>query len=273
MKKVINAVTKMLFAGGALCAGAVMPRMVKRPAAMPKVFYAHRGLHDNEGDAPENTMPAFQNAIDHGYGIELDVQLTKDGQVVVCHDYDLHRICGIERNVDSLTYKELQQYPILKSEERIPLFIDVLNLVDGQVPLIIELKVKDINSKIAEKADELLQSYAGVYCIESFHPMALSWYRRNHPDVCRGQLATRDAVKNNEALNFVLRHLLLNFLTAPDFIAYDIKYKEAFVKNFCRKVFNCPSVAWTVRNETELAESEEYYDYFIFEGFLPKKED
>ena len=249
-----------------------MPRIFKRPAAMPKVYYAHRGLHDNESDAPENTMAAFAKAVDHGYGIELDVQLTKDDQVVVCHDYNLKRICGVDRDIDTMTYEELQQYTVYDSEETIPLFTEVLELVDGQVPLIVELKVKDIYSRIAEKADDILQSYAGVYCVESFHPAALIWYRRNRPDVCRGQLATRNAVKESEKMSFVLRHLLLNFLTAPDFIAYDVNDKEAVSKNICRKIFGCPSVAWTIRSEEQLKEAEKYYDYFIFEGFLPEKD-
>lgn len=272
MSRVTDIIGKSVLTGGALYMGAILPRIFMRPATMPEVYYAHRGLHDNDSDAPENTLAAFAKAIEHGYGIELDVQLTKDGQVVVCHDYNLHRICGIERDVDSMTYEELKQYTIYESDETIPLFSDVLELVDGQVPLIIELKVKNMESEIAKKADELLQSYAGVYCIESFHPAALIWYRRNHPDVCRGQLATRNALKGDKKANFILRHLLLNFLTVPDFIAYDINDKEAFSKNICRKLFRCPSVAWTIRSEEQLKDAEEYYDYFIFEGFLPEKD-
>lgn len=272
MGKIIGGTTKALLGGGLFYLGAIMPRILNRPGKMPEVYYAHRGLHDNESDAPENTLAAFQKAVDHGYGIELDVQLTKDGQVVVCHDYNLHRICGIERDVDSFTYEELQEYTILDSDETIPLFTDVLELIDGQVPLIVELKMKNIDSKIAEKTDEILQHYAGVYCVESFHPAVLIWYRMNRPEVCRGQLATENALKDNEPINFVLRHLLLNFLTAPDFIAYDIKTKEEISKNICRKLYKCPSVAWTVRSEEELKEIEQYYDYVIFENFLPENE-
>ena len=273
MGKLTDRIGKIAVGGGLIYFGAIMPRMLSRPGKMPGKYYAHRGLHDNDKEAPENTMAAFQNAVEQGYGIELDVQLTKDEQVVVCHDYHLRRICGVDREVDSLTYEELQQYTIYNSEERIPLFKEVLKLVDGQVPLIVELKVKNIHSTIAQKTDEILQSYAGVYCIESFHPAGLIWYRQNHPDVCRGQLATRDAVEgDNGPINFILRHLLLNFLTAPDFIAYDIRHKEEITKNICRQLFRCPSFAWTVRSEKELKEAEKYFDYIIFEGFLPEKE-
>ena len=92
----------------------IMPRMVKRPDFRPFTgrLYAHRGLHNNETNAPENSMNAFAKAVDAGYGIELDVQLTKDEKMVVCHDFDLKRICGKDVKVRDLTYEELQQYPI-----------------------------------------------------------------------------------------------------------------------------------------------------------------
>ena len=118
---------------------AISPRLFNRPEPVPKVYYAHRGLHDNQSDAPENTMAAFDKATEAGYGIELDVQMTKDGQVVVVHDFDLKRVCGIDKAVDECTYEELQEYPIYGSSQRIPLFTDVLQLVGGRVPLIVEI--------------------------------------------------------------------------------------------------------------------------------------
>ena len=127
--------------------GAITPRLIHRPQRASQIYYAHRGLHDNESEAPENTLAAFKKAVDQGYGIELDVQLTKDGQVVVAHDFTLKRNCGVNLDIDTLTYEELQRFPIFKSNERIPLFTDVLQVVDGKVPLIVELKYKN-GSKI-----------------------------------------------------------------------------------------------------------------------------
>ena len=155
---------------------------------MPKVYYAHRGLYDNISDAPENSLAAFQKAVDAGYGIELDVQMTADGKVVVVHDFNLKRISGVDKEIDQCTYEELQEYPIYGSDQRVPLFEDVLKAVDGKVPLIVELKYKE-GSKICEKAQEILNSYTGIYCIESFHPQVLVWYRKNYPHICRGQLS------------------------------------------------------------------------------------
>ncbi len=250
--------------------GLVMPRMFQRPKQGKKIYYAHRGLHYNAGNAPENTMAAFERAVKAGYGIELDVQLTRDGQVVVTHDFHLRRNCGIDKEVDECTYEELCQYPVFFSKERIPLFTDVLKLVDGKVPLIVELKYKD-GSKICEKADEILQNYEGEYCIESFHPQVLLWYKKNRPWICRGQLSMNYQKEEgwHHPQYYIMRHLLLNFLTKPDFIAYDWKARKGISLWICRNLFRCPVYAWTIKSKEQLKAAEKYFDYFIFEGFRP----
>lgn len=259
--------------GGLLYLAAITPRLVRRPKRMPGLYYAHRGLHDIENGCPENTLSAFQRAVDCGYGIELDVQLTKDGQVVAAHDFNLKRICGIDREIDGCTYSELCAFSVLGTKERIPLLSDVLKLVNGKVPLIVELKYKKFGSRIARKTAEILDGYSGVYCVESFHPLALLWYRKYRPDICRGQLAMnfhRDDGKFHPVYYFP-RHLLLNFLTKPDFIAYDHHAKTALSLTVCRVLFGIPCYAWTVRSLRELYACERVFDYFIFEGFLPEK--
>ena len=249
---------------------AVMPRMFWRPERLPGKYYAHRGLHDNQSGAPENTMPAFRKAVEAGYGIELDIQLTKDGKVVVVHDFNLKRLCGIDKEVDQMTYEELQKLTILDSRERIPLFEDVLDLVDGRVPLIVELKVKDIKSRICQAADAILQEYHGVYCIESFAPNALLWYRFHRRRVYRGQLSSDFSNDDLHGIGYIIQqYLLANVFTAPDFIAYDYRHRTNLSKNICRWLYKCPSVAWTIRSQEQLDEAKKYYDYFIFEGFTP----
>ena len=265
--------TKLVLTGAACYLAAIAPRLFNRPTPMPRVYYAHRGLHDNSGDAPENTMAAFRKAVEHGYGIELDVQLTRDGQVVVVHDFNLKRVCGVDIDVDQLTYEQLQQYPIYGSQETIPLFTDVLALVDGQVPLIVELKYKNSRSLVCEKTDAILRQYTGSYCIESFHPSAVFWFRLNHPEVCRGQLSSNYQKHDGttDLGKWIARHLLTNFMTAPDFIAYDCRDRKAVSKNLCRILYGCPSVAWTVKSQEQLEACRKYYDYFIFEGFIPEE--
>lgn len=173
---------------------AIMPRMTQRPdtSNLKNHYYAHRGLYDNTSPAPENSMAAFTLAVNAGFGIELDVQLTKDEVPVVFHDSSLKRVCGVDKKISQLTFAELSEYQLYDSGETIPRFADVLALVNGQVPLIVELKFDDWNPRVCELADSLLSSYSGVYCIESFHPMAVYWYRKNRPHIVRGQLATPD---------------------------------------------------------------------------------
>ncbi|MCD8118363.1 MAG: glycerophosphodiester phosphodiesterase [Lachnospiraceae bacterium] len=270
----MNRKAKKLAKTGAALTGAyfaaIMPRLANRPEPMPKVYYAHRGLHDNGGDAPENTLAAFQKAVDAGYGIELDVQLARDGHVVVAHDMHLKRNCGIEKNICQATYGELQQYPVFGSDQRIPLFEDVLKLVDGRVPLIVEYKSEFSVRELCRKTDALLQKYTGVYCIESFDPRVLLWYRANRPKICRGQLSFNyQKEKKYEPPYFAMRHLLTDIFTAPDFIAYDCTDKKAVSLVLCRKLYRCPAFAWTVKSAEELKEVRPYFDYFIFEGFRP----
>lgn len=261
----------VLFGVAAAYILAIMPDSRHRADRMKGVYYAHRGLHDREKGIPENTMAAFRRAVDAGVGIELDVQLTKDNQVVVFHDFDLKRVCSADGEVSDYTYEELKQFSICQSHENIPRLEDVLELVDGRVPLLVEMKYKSLQSRICERADRLLHRYKGEYSIESFHPGALMWYRRHRPEICRGQLAMNfQRQEGHYGLErYAVRHLLLNFLARPDFIAYDIRDRKALSKNICRKLFGCPSAAWTVKSREQLAQIKPYYDSFIFEGFQP----
>lgn len=251
----------------------IMPRITNRPdcSALKGFYYAHRGLHDNTSDAPENSMAAFQKAVDAGYGIELDIQLTKDQIPVVFHDETLARICGIKGNVRNYTFEELQNFPLCKSQERIPRLEDVLNLVNGQVPLIIEIKHYANVNKLCTIADELIKLYQGVYCIESFHPFVVRWYQKHRPEVIRGQLSSNfNKESKRESLPEGLVHYLLtNFLCKPDFIAYDHKHKTNISRIFCKKLYHPLSVAWTIRSQQELDDCSDDFDLFIFEGFIP----
>ena len=252
----------------------IMPRMTARPdaSALMGRYYAHRGLHDNKSEAPENSMAAFKKAVDAGYGIELDVQLTRDRIPVVFHDETLKRVCGAEGNVRDYTFEELQNFRLLSSDERIPKFEDMLALVNGRVPLIVEIKIHESADEVCPKVDALLAGYAGPYCIESFHPFAVRWYRRYRPQVIRGQLsADFNTAKHKETFSEMLvHHLLSNVLARPDFIAYCHTHKRNPSRILCRKVFGALSVAWTIRSQEQLDASRDDFDLFIFEQFIPR---
>lgn len=252
---------------------AIMPRMShkKSRAEFFGVFYAHRGLHDNETKAPENSMAAFRKAVKAGYGIEMDVQLTKDKVPVVFHDFTLKRVCGQEGKVCDYTYEELQKFTLCKSEERIPRFQDVLQLVSGRVPLIIELKIEWMDVMVCPVADQLLREYQGLYCIESFNPLALLWYRRYHNEVVRGQLSD-GFLKSGEfqgPLYWFLQNLLLNWMTKPDFIAYNHKYADTVSRKLCKNLYKNLSVAWTIKSQQELEAARKSFDLIIFDSFIP----
>lgn len=169
----------------------IMPRLSRKKEVQDFIhhLFAHRGLFTKDQSIPENSMAAFANAIEQGYGIELDIQLTKDKRLVVFHDHTLSRMCGIDLPVCEMTYQQLQKYTLLDTEEKIPLFEDVLKLVDGKVPLLVEIKLPTLNTYTCQAADALLQNYSGKYCIESFNPLALRWYKKHRKDVVRGQLS------------------------------------------------------------------------------------
>ncbi|MCR4611379.1 MAG: glycerophosphodiester phosphodiesterase [Lachnospiraceae bacterium] len=256
----------------------IMPNMTGRSrfAGFKKWLYAHRGLHDNESDAPENSLKAFAKAVDKGFGIELDVQMTKDGKIVVCHDFDLKRVCGVNKKIKNMTYDEISKYNILDSDSKIPLFSEVLEEVAGKVPLIIEYKLPSFDTSICEIVDEMLSDYKGIYMVESFHPMAVWWYKKNRPAIIRGILSSDYLLSGGTdgTPKFILsmsKNLLFNFIVKPDFVAYDCRYFSNPSRQLCKKLYRTPSVAWTIKSQRELDAREKDYDIFIFEGFTPVK--
>lgn len=229
--------------------------------------FAHRGLHKKDKTVPENSLAAFERASAYGYGMELDVQLSKDGQVVVFHDDTLNRVCGVDSRVDEKTYDELRQMSLCGSTQTIPLFSEVLKTVRGRGPLIVELKNGKRNEELCEKTYALLSKYSGEYCIESFNPFIVRWFKKNAPEVIRGQLANPPKDYNGEVgplTAVILGNCLLNFLSRPQFIAYKITPKPFTVK-LC-EALGAMKVAWTSHDWV----NEKFYDAVIFEFYKPK---
>lgn len=226
--------------------------------------YAHRGLHG--GDTPENSLAAFEKAVDAGYGIELDLQLSRDGEVMVFHDYSLERMTGTPKKLCELTKAELEQLSLSGTGEKIPTLGEVLALVGGKVPLLIELKGESTDVSLCPKADEILKKYSGAYLIESFNPILLRWYRLNRPNVHRGLLVTDICrEKGFNPLNLALSSMLLNVLCRPDFISYDIKSRKFLPILLCKALYNVKRFIWTIRGRDELKTSEEERAIPIFE--------
>lgn len=252
----------------------VKPNCGRRERMKPfeERYIAHRGLFDNGGPAPENSLPAFRRAVEAGYGIELDVQRTSDGKLVVFHDSTLERICGDKRRLYDCTFEELQKLRLLDSEERIPLFSDVLAVIGGKVPLVVEIKSDGNWRACTEETAEMLDGYEGIYCLESFRAGVLKWFRKNRPDVIRGQLSL-DYFKWHSEQPFIaklaLSDLMLNFLSRPDFISYDHSQANRLSYRLIRRLFPVENVCWTVKSQAELEKARKIFKCFIFDSFIP----
>ena len=256
-----------------LCAAVFVIFAPARPNQKKKApFYgknfAHRGLYQKDQSIPENSLPAFAKAVEAGYGMELDVQLSRDGKVVVFHDDTLDRVCGVSKRVDELDYAELLELRLCGTEEKIPLFDEVLATVGGKTPMIVELKTGRRNEELCEKTLFALRGYAGEYCVESFDPTIVAWFRKHAPEIYRGQLAQppKHYRKHGKSrlVSFFLGTTAMNVIARPNFIAYRIGKKTLGVR--FAELLGATRVAWTSHDEA----TEKKFDVVIFEHYLPQ---
>ena len=228
---------------------------------------SHRGLHNEE--YPENSLGAFEHSIIKGYPIELDVHLLKDGNIAVFHDDSLSRLTGKDGYISNLTTEDLKDYKLLNTDYYIPTFEEVLNLVDGKVPLLIEIKNTGKIGELEQKLLSYLRTYNGKFAIQCFNPYVLEWFKINAPEILRGQLSGYFKGENLSFVKkFALKRMLLNKkVSDPNFISYESKHlPNRFVKRF-KKI---PVIAWTVRTQTEYLRVIKHCDNVIFENFEPR---
>lgn len=207
---------------------------------------AHRGFHNLEKNIPENSIKAFKEAIKNNYIIELDLHRTKDNKLVVFHDYNLKRVCGINKEIESCTYKELSKLYLFNTSSKIPLFSEVLKLVNDQVPLLIELKGKDKYGFLEKLVVKELLNYKGRYAIQSFNPFHILWFKKNRPDIIRGIL--KMSVRARKETTLLYNLFSSCFFLKPDFYSLDKHLINKKKKN--KKV-----IIWTIRKKKE-------YDYY-----------
>ena len=235
------------------------------------VRYAHRGLHNET--RPENSLAAFSAAVEGGYGIELDVRLSKDGELVVFHDDTLDRVTSESGRVDAKTFAELKEIRLAGTDERIPSFKEVLDLVNGRVPLLIELKEDAGKYGVTEKTLEILEKYKGAFVIESFNPLALGLVKKKAPHIMRGFLSQHffKEEKYRAPMYFLLQNILLNFICRPDFIAFCHSDFKMFAFRFIKKIFRIPTLAWTTESEADDKKAlENGFSGIIFQYYLPE---
>lgn len=234
---------------------------------------AHRGLYEKDQSVAENSLEAFRRAAENGYGVELDVQLSKDGAVVVFHDDIVDRMTDRKGRVDSFTLSELQAMPLKGTEHRIPLFTDVMAVLDGVSPTIVELKSTPNYKELCEKTLAILRTLKGPYCVESFDPRIVRWFYKNAPDLTRGQLTEAYRYWRKEGHLLVWRCLLMhtlfiNFLTHPQFIAFG-RGPRPLCMLLGRKL-GAKTVFWTERPDSDHETLAKRYDCRIFEHYRPE---
>lgn len=232
---------------------------------LTKTIVAHRGLHDNK-IYPENSLGAFEQAIKHGYGIEFDVWLTNDGELIVHHDPSLKRTCNRKQNTRDIDSSKLDDYKLFGTNYSIPKFVDVLNLVNGQVNLVIEIKPTNKVDKTCSMIWNILKDYKGVYCIESFDTRVVKWWATNHPEIILGQLCDR-----------YLFHKILIRATKHykfvDFLAVSIdNLPSRYYQKLLKKRKKLIIFTWTVRTKKHFNLAIENADNFIFETNLKNPE-
>ncbi|MGN0771662.1 MAG: glycerophosphodiester phosphodiesterase family protein [Christensenellales bacterium] len=232
---------------------------MKDTSWLTSVPIAHRGLHDNR-TLPENSMGAFENAVSHGFGIEFDVYLTLDGKLIVHHDMTLKRTCGIKKMSYKINGDKLTEYKLMNTDYSIPLLSDLLTLVDGKVPLILEIKATNRVKSTCLAVYEAIKDYTGNICIESFDNRIVNWWHKNHPEIVLGQLySTIDFYR-------AIQRKLKQYLKV-DFLAVGVKnIKDEYFRQI-KKL--CPEkliINWTVRTQSQLTDALEYADNYIFES-------
>jgi glycerophosphoryl diester phosphodiesterase len=234
---------------------------------------AHRGLHDASAGIIENTVSAVSAAVAGGYAIEVDLQITRDGEAMVHHDETLGRLNDGEGRLDRMNAADLAAVSFKATPDRMMTLGDLLAVVAGRVPLFLELKSHfDRDRRLPLRTAEVLQSYGGPVAVMSFDPRQIEAIQDIAPGLPRGMVAQRSyrgkgkpAVSGADKLSYVLRALR----SRPHFIAYHVNDLPAAAHLLARYMLGLPLLTWTVRSPEERRRAERWADQMIFEGFRP----
>ena len=222
--------------------------------------FAHRGVHNVY---PENSIPAFEDAINLRLGIELDIHISSDGKLVVFHDDNLRRMTGVNEYIKLLPYSQIREYKLNNTQYGIPLLSDVLALVNGKVPLLIEIKTNNNMKKLVPALKQELSNYKGEVFIQSFDPFALRRCYKLMPNILRGQLSS---FFKNDKLKFYkkipIKKLLLNKFAHINFVSYNI---ENLPNKYTNKL-NVPLLAWTIKTKEEYDKAKKYANNLIVDN-------
>ena len=258
MGKTMRRFLGFTFGTAAAWAFAVKPRIWDKPDMyeIRRYDYARKGLFDPDKKIPENSLAAFREAVDHGYGVTLDVRRTRDGIPVVFHDEHLYRMTERDGQVEMRTLEELKELRLYRSEETIPTLEEALNLIDGQVPVLVELKTDGENVQaLCDSVCEVLDKYEGVFAVQSVDPRVLRWFRQERNEYIRGQVVDYNYCSGytvtSRIWDLFCSSLLMNFMTEPDMLVCSMSVRYNPSVWICRLLYHIPRLNWTVRTLEE----------------------
>ena len=214
---------------------------------LKRSLIAHRGVHNPQ--IPENTLPAFVKSVDKNYIIELDIHILKDNTIVIYHDHNLKKLTGVNKVIETLSYAQLSKIKI-KKKYTIPTLEQVIHIVDGKVPLLIEVKDVNNNPKFEEEIVKILDNYKGEFAIQSMNPFVIDWFYKNRKDYVIGLIIFNE-------LNY---NIVKKYTKKIDFISV---YKKQLPFKINKLV-----LGWTIRNEKELNKYKDLCDNLICENIL-----
>jgi glycerophosphoryl diester phosphodiesterase len=236
---------------------------------------AHRGLHDAANGTIENTAGAVRAAIAAGYGIEVDVQVSADGEAMVHHDDVLGRLTEGKGRLDRLSAVELKRIAFRGSSERMMTLPDLCDLVGRRVTMVIELKSRfDGDGRLAARVAEVLAGYRGPAAPMSFDPSQMTLVRHKAPRLVCGIVAAKYRPHPYWDLmpawmRYGMGYLVTGVVARSQFVAYAVADLPAFAPLLARRVLGLPLLTWAVRTEAERRCAERWADQMIFEGFRP----
>jgi glycerophosphoryl diester phosphodiesterase len=253
---------------------------VSAPAWLIARPIAHRGLHARENGIVENTLSAAQAAIEHGFSIECDVQLTADGEAVIFHDWALERLTGSRGEVARRSVDELAAMTLKGTAERIPTLLAFLEAIGGRVPLIVEIKSRfDGDWRLVERVAAVIAGYEGPLAIKSFDPRLIAHLRDNadrlganrHPlgIVAQARYDDGEWQSRPQALRENLTGFLHYSQSRPDFLSWRVDDLPHAIPFLLRTELDKPVITWTVRREEQRARAAQWADQIVFEGFVP----
>lgn len=210
---------------------------------------------------PENSILAFKRAIRNKYIIELDVHITKDNKIVVFHDFSLKRLFNVNKLVENCTYNELLNYSFPNTNQKIPLLKSVLNIVNGSVPIIIEIKSLSFNGKLEKELCKIIDNYNGLIYVQSFNILSILWFRINKKKIKRGIIYSSLDKKANILKNNIIKQILFNTILKLDFISCN---KDSLNDNYIVKLRKkIPIFSWTIKNKEEYDLYQRFSDKLI----------